>query len=101
MSIGFIAFHYPRAEHFEEFIDRTRQMGDVMRSTPGFLSGGCWTTATPDGDSVVTACHFESQEALQAAMAAARGLGPVVAFDEREQRPREIHTLLPQFQLTR
>ncbi|WP_433566782.1 antibiotic biosynthesis monooxygenase family protein [Nocardia sp. CA-151230] len=101
MSIGFIGFHYPKAEHFEEFIDRARQMGEAMRSTPGFLSGGCWTTATPDGDSVVTACQFESPEAFQAAMTAARSLGTVAVFDKREQRPREIHTLQSQFQLTR
>ncbi|MFI0975871.1 antibiotic biosynthesis monooxygenase [Streptomyces sp. NPDC021093] len=93
MTVGFIAFHYPRPEHFEDFIGRAHQVGDSMRAAPGCLSAEIW--ATPDGDAVVSTGRFESDETFKAAFTAARGLGDVVAFDERELKPRQIFTLLP------
>ncbi|MFI9559335.1 antibiotic biosynthesis monooxygenase [Nonomuraea endophytica] len=101
MTVGFVAYHYPRPEHLEEFVDRTRQVSEVMRSVPGFLSAGCWTGTTPDGDCVVTTGRFTSEEAFQGALTAAGDLGEVVAFDEREQHPRQIHVLHSRFEVTR
>lgn len=92
MTVGFVAFHYPRAEHFEEFVDRAHQVGAFLRANPGCLSAEIWATA--DGDSVVTCGRFESQEALGAALTAARDLGAVTAFDDREHKPRQIFNLL-------
>ncbi|MEU8890039.1 antibiotic biosynthesis monooxygenase [Streptomyces sp. NPDC048442] len=92
-TVGFVAFHYPHPEHFEDFVGRAHQVGDSLRAAPGCLSAEVW--ATPDGDAVVTTGRFESEEAFRAAFAAARGLGETVAFDERELKPRQIFTLLP------
>jgi quinol monooxygenase YgiN len=92
MTIGFVAFHYPRPEHFEEFIGRTHKVRDTLQASPGCLSVDVWATA--DGDAVVTSGQFGSEEALQQALAAARGLGAVIAFDKREQKPRQIFTLI-------
>ncbi|MFI6602436.1 antibiotic biosynthesis monooxygenase [Nonomuraea sp. NPDC050536] len=92
MTVGFVAFHYPTPEHFEEFVGRTHQVADFLQSKPGCLSAECW--ATTDGGAVVTTGRFESQDTFQAAFAAAVELGPVVGFDEREHRPREVYTLL-------
>ncbi|MFJ8390666.1 hypothetical protein ACIQ9Q_40525 [Streptomyces sp. NPDC094438] len=92
MTVGFVAFHYPRPEYFEEFVSRTHGIREFMQAQPGFLSGGPW--ATVDGDAVVTIGQFESTEAFQAAFAPAAELGDIAGFDEREHRPRQIHTLL-------
>jgi quinol monooxygenase YgiN len=92
MTIGFVAFHYPRPENFEEFVGRTHAVRDTLQARPGCLSADVW--ATPDRDAVVTTGQFESQEAFQQAFAAARDLGEAVAFDEREQKPRQIFTLI-------
>jgi hypothetical protein len=37
-AIGFVAFHYPRSEHFEDFIGRAHQVGRASRSSAGRLS---------------------------------------------------------------
>ncbi|AXE79496.1 antibiotic biosynthesis monooxygenase [Streptomyces atratus] len=93
MSFGFVAFHYPGPEHVEEFVDRCHQVHEVLSSQPGFLRAEPWVT--PEGDAVVTTGAFESQQAFQAAFAAvARERGAAVGFDEREVKPRQIHTLL-------
>jgi len=91
MTAGFIAFHYPLPEHFEEFVDRTHTVKEFLQTKPGFLSADIWATA--DGAAVVTSAHFESEEALGSAMAAARELDPVTAFDAREYKPREIFSV--------
>ncbi|MGW3492463.1 antibiotic biosynthesis monooxygenase [Streptomyces sp. NPDC001020] len=93
MSFGFVAFHYPKPEHVQEFVDRTHRVREVLATQPGFLRAEPWVT--PEGDAVVTTGEFDSQQAFQAAFAAvARELGSAVAFDEREVKPRQIHTLL-------
>jgi quinol monooxygenase YgiN len=92
MTMGFVAFHYPHPEHFEEFVGRTHQVRDTLAAGAGCLSAEVW--ATPDGDAVVTTGQFESQEALQQAFAAARDLGAAVEFDDRERQPRQIFTLV-------
>ncbi|MFJ9444572.1 antibiotic biosynthesis monooxygenase [Kitasatospora sp. NPDC101235] len=93
MSFGFVAFHYPKPEYVEEFIGRCRQVREVLTSQSGFLRAEVWVT--PEGDAVVTTGEFESPQAFQAAFAAVtRESGAVVAFDEREVKPRQVHTLL-------
>ncbi|TGA96770.1 hypothetical protein E2651_32145 [Streptomyces sp. MZ04] len=92
MTVGFVAFHYPHPEHFEDFVGRAHRVGDVLRASSGCLSADVW--ATPDGDAVVTIGTFESDDAHREAFAAARDLGAVVGFDERERKPRQIHPLV-------
>ena len=88
---GFIAFHYPKPEHLEEFVDRTRQVRDALQASPGCLSAEIWVTS--DGDAVVTNARFETPQELQEALAAGRALGDVVAFDDRECKPRQIFSV--------
>ncbi|MFI0454478.1 antibiotic biosynthesis monooxygenase family protein [Actinomadura sp. 6N118] len=92
MTVGFVAVHYPRPEHFEEFVGRTHQVRETLEGRPGYQSSEVWVT--PDGDAVVTMGRFESEEDLQAALAAARDLGAIVGFDERERKPRQTFMLV-------
>lgn len=92
MAVGFIAFHYPRSEYFEEFLGRVRKACEFVRSTPACSAAECWVTT--DGGAVVTTGRFESEAALNAAFAAARESGVIAELDEREHRPREFITLL-------
>ncbi|MYT27596.1 MULTISPECIES: antibiotic biosynthesis monooxygenase [unclassified Streptomyces] len=93
MTVGFVAFHYPRPEYFEEFIGRVRTACEFVRSRPACLATECWVTA--DGGAIVTTGRFESEETLKAAFAAASDSGVITECDEREHRPREFFTLLP------
>ncbi|MFG2917557.1 antibiotic biosynthesis monooxygenase [Kitasatospora sp. NPDC048298] len=93
MSFGFVAFHYPKPEYVEEFVDRCHRVREVLAAQPGFLRAEVWVT--PEGDAVVTTGAFGSQEAFQGAFAAVgREAGEAAVFDEREVRPREVRTLL-------
>jgi heme-degrading monooxygenase HmoA len=94
MAIGFIAYHYPRPEHFAPFVERTRVVQKTLRSQPGCRSVEIW--ATPDRDAVITTGTFDSEQDYQRAFGVARGLGEPVVFDDRERKPREIVTLLSQ-----
>lgn len=92
MTVGFVAFHYPRPEYAEEFIGRVHKACEFVRSRPACRAAECWVTA--DGEAVVTTGRFESEEALKAAFAAARDSGVITECDEREHRPRQFFTLL-------
>ncbi|NBE53200.1 antibiotic biosynthesis monooxygenase [Streptomyces boluensis] len=91
MSAGFVAFHYPHPEYFEEFVGRTRQVGEVLRAVPGCRSVEVWVT--PDGDAVVSTARFDAEDDLKAALGAAIDSGAPVEFDERERKPRQIFML--------
>ncbi|MGW4378386.1 antibiotic biosynthesis monooxygenase [Kitasatospora sp. NPDC004531] len=94
MSFGFIAFHYPRPEYVEEFVGRCHLVREVLERQPGFVRAEVWVTL--DGEAVVTAGEFGSQQAFRGAFAAVgRECGEAVVFDEREARPRQVHALLP------
>ena len=92
MTIGFVAIHYPRIAHREEFISRVQQAAEVMRPTPGCLSAECWVTVA--GDAVVSTAQWESEEAMGSSFAVARAAGVDFDYDEREARPREIFRLV-------
>ncbi|MEV6911702.1 antibiotic biosynthesis monooxygenase [Amycolatopsis sp. NPDC051071] len=86
MSVGFVAMHYPHADHHDAFVARVR------RDTPGCLSAECWVTAA--GDAVVSIARWESEAAQAASMQALGSADVDVAYDEREVRPREITALV-------
>ncbi|RZS32397.1 antibiotic biosynthesis monooxygenase [Herbihabitans rhizosphaerae] len=86
MSFGFVAFHYPAPEHFEEFVEGCHEVIAAGRAQPGFERADVWVT--PDGEAVVTIASFESEEAFQAA---AEAIGP--QSEEQEIKPRQIHFL--------
>ncbi|MDT0460182.1 antibiotic biosynthesis monooxygenase [Streptomyces sp. DSM 41527] len=93
MSFGFVAFHYPAAEHVDAFAGRCHQVAEALRRQPGFLSVGVWVT--PDGDAVVTTGAFESEEAFRAASGVAREMGATPdGLSDLEVRPREVHFLV-------
>ena len=94
MSIGFIAYHYPRPQHFAAFVERTRVVRDTLQDQPGCRSVEIW--ATPDQGAVITTGTFDSEQDYQRAFGVARGLGDPVVFDDRERKPREIVTLVSQ-----
>ncbi|GGV02499.1 hypothetical protein GCM10010211_82310 [Streptomyces albospinus] len=93
MSFGFVAFHYPAAEHFEEFVGTCHQVAEALRQQPGFLSVGVWVT--PDGEAVVTTGAFESEETFRATADVAREMGATPdGLSDLEVRPREVHFLV-------
>jgi quinol monooxygenase YgiN len=92
MTVGFVAFHYPQPEHFEEFVGRVRQVAEILRSQPGCLSARPWVTEA--GDAVVSIVEFQSQGALHAAYAAvSEKAAPITVFDEREREPRQVFNM--------
>ena len=91
MTAGFVGLHYPRPEHFEEFVERVHRVADWFRSAPGARSVEVW--ATTDDDAVVSIARFDSEEALRAAFTGARELSEAV-FDDRERKPRRIIPLV-------
>lgn len=92
MNVGFVAMHYPHADHHDEFIERVQKVAGVLRSTPGCLAADCWVTAS--GDAVVSIVRWESETAQAASMQALGSADVDVAYDEREVRPREITPLV-------
>ncbi|MEV0704529.1 antibiotic biosynthesis monooxygenase [Saccharopolyspora sp. NPDC050389] len=92
MTVGMIAFHYPKPAHFEEFVARVHRVRDVFLATPGCLSAEVWTT--PDDEAVVSTVTWESDAAFAASFAVVNeSAGDDIVFDERESRPREITRL--------
>ena len=92
MTVGFVAFHYPQPEAFEEFTARVRQVAEILAHQPGCRSARAW--ATTDGDAVVSTVEFDSQDVFDAAFAATREqLTPLAVFDERERKPRQVFNL--------
>ncbi|MFD5096637.1 antibiotic biosynthesis monooxygenase family protein [Amycolatopsis thailandensis] len=92
MTVGFVATHYPHADHHDEFVARVRRVAGVLSSTPGCLGAECWVTAA--GDAVVSIARWESAAAQAASMQALGSADVDVAFDDREVRPREIVQLV-------
>ncbi|WP_433205874.1 antibiotic biosynthesis monooxygenase [Nocardia sp. CA-107356] len=93
MTVGFVAFHYPRPEHFDDFVARVHKVAAVLRSVPGCLSVGSWVTTDGDDDAVVSTGQWESAEAFAASFAAVAAAEVDVAFDDREHRQRQIFEL--------
>ncbi|WP_062989367.1 antibiotic biosynthesis monooxygenase family protein [Nocardia anaemiae] len=92
MTVGFVAFHYPRPEDFDDFVNRVRNVAAVLRSVPGCLSADCWVSTDGD-DAVVSTGQWESDEAFAASFATVAAADVDVTFDERERRPRQIFKL--------
>lgn len=92
MTVGFIAYHYPRPDQFDDFVERTRIVRETLLKHPGCRSADIWTT--PDRDAVVTIGTFDSEQAYKEALSAGRALGDAVAFDDRERKPRKITNLV-------
>lgn len=88
MTVGFVAIHYPRAAHYDEFVSRVQHAAEVMRATPGCLGAACWVT--PAGEAVISIAHWESEAAQASSLATAKAAGVDFDYDEREARPREI-----------
>jgi quinol monooxygenase YgiN len=92
MKVGLVAIHYPRLGDRQEFIARVQRAVDVLRPMPGCLSVDFWVTA--GGDEVVSTGQWESETALAASFATARGAGVDFDFDDRESRPRQVLRLV-------
>ncbi|RJL23010.1 antibiotic biosynthesis monooxygenase [Bailinhaonella thermotolerans] len=93
MAFGFVAYHYPAPEHFEEFVAGCHEVAEAARTQPGFLSVGVW--ATTDGEAVVTTGAFESEEAFLAAAQIGRDMDATPdGISDLEVKPREVHFLV-------
>jgi quinol monooxygenase YgiN len=93
MTVGLVALHYPRPEHWDEMISRVRQAAEVMAAAPGCLVVDCWVST--DHQAVVTTGQWESEQALRAGLAAVRRAGAGFDEDERASRPRQVVPLVP------
>ncbi|WP_280259176.1 antibiotic biosynthesis monooxygenase [Nocardia wallacei] len=91
MSVGFVAFHYPAAAHFDDFVDRVGRVAKFLGTTRGCLSVDYWVT--DDDAAVVSAAHWETEDDYTAAFTLDGAPDIDIAFDEREVRPREIYKL--------
>jgi quinol monooxygenase YgiN len=92
MHVGMIAFHYPKAQHRDEMIQRVMQAAVVMTAVPGCLAVDCWND--PASGAVVTTGKWVSKEALEASFHAVRAAGVDIDYDDREARARDIFSLL-------
>ena len=91
MTVGLVAFHYPKAEHADEMVDRVRAAADVLIGTSGCVEATCWRES---GGAVVTIGRWESEDAMKAGFAAVSASGLDFDYDERESRPRDVFRLV-------
>ncbi len=91
MSVGLVAFHYPKPEHRDEMIRRVRQAAEVMATVPGCLDVGCWQDET--AGAIVTTGKWESEDARMATFAAVAAANVDFDYDDRESRPRDVFNL--------
>ena len=92
MKVGLVGIHYPRPEHWDEYISLVRQAAEVLAATSGCLGVNCWLSE--DNQAGVSIGQWESEQAFTAGIAAARAAGVDFDYDEREFRPREIFRLV-------
>jgi heme-degrading monooxygenase HmoA len=93
VSVGLVAFHYPKPEYRDELVQRVRRAAEVMATVPGCLDVGCWQEDATGA--VVTTGKWESKHALRAGFAAVAAADVDFDYDHRESRPREVFNLSP------
>jgi len=93
MSIGLVAFHYPKPEFRDEMIRRVHAAARALVEVPGCLDVHCWETV--ETGAMVTSGTWESNEARQAGFAAAAKAGVDFAYDDRQLRPWDVFHLSP------
>ncbi len=93
MSIGLVAFHYPKPEFRDEMIRRVHAAARVLVEVPGCLGVHCWEIV--ETGAIVASGTWESNEARQAGFAAAREAGVDFAYDDRQLRPWDVFHLSP------
>jgi uncharacterized protein YciI len=82
-----LLFHYPDAEHFDEFVAGMETVRDAMAAVPGNLEVGIWRQAATGA--AVAVSRWESLEALAAARQVLASGDLPVAVTEAETRDRE------------
>ncbi len=93
MSIGLVAFHYPKPEFRDEMIQRVHAAARALAEVPGCLGVHCWETV--ETGAIVTSGTWESDEARQAGSATAKEAGVDFAYDDRQLRPWDVFHLSP------
>ncbi len=91
MSIGLVAFHYPKPAYRDEMIRRVHAAAQALVEVPGCLDVHCWEIVATGA--IVTTGRWESNEARQAGFAAAKEAGVDFAYDDRQSRPWEVFHL--------
>ncbi len=92
MAFRLIAFHYPRPDHHSEMIERIRSATAVLVEQPGCHGVEMWQEEP--GGAVVALGVWDSKEQAMAGFDAVSAAGVDLAFDEREERPRQVHNLV-------
>lgn len=93
VSVGLVAFHYPKPEYRDELAQRVRRAAEVMATVPGCLDVGCWHEEATGA--IVTTGTWESKDAVRAGFAAVAAANIDFDYDDREARPREVFNLSP------
>jgi heme-degrading monooxygenase HmoA len=91
VSVGVVAFHYPKPKYRDGLIRRVRRAAEVMATVPGCLDVGCWQQEATGA--VLTTGKWESKEALRAGFAAVAAAKVDFDYDDRESRPRKVFHL--------
>lgn len=93
MSVGLVAFHYPKPEYREEMIHRVHAAAQALTEVPGCLDVHCWEIV--ETGAIVTSGRWESNEARQAGFVAAAEAGVDFNYDDRQLRPWDVFHLSP------
>ena len=93
MSVGLVAFHYPKPEYRDELVRRIRRAAEVMATVPGCLDVDCWQEDATGA--VVTTGKSKSKDTIRAGFAAVAAAKVDFDYDDRESRPREVFNLSP------
>jgi quinol monooxygenase YgiN len=92
MTLGLVAFHYPKPEHRDELVQRMRAAAEVMRTVDGCSDASVWETR--ETAALVSTGTFASDEAWARAVRAVLEAGVDFEYDERESRPRDLYFLV-------
>jgi len=93
VSVGLVAFHYPKPEYRGELVRRVRHPAELMATIPGCLDVGCGQDEATGA--VATTGKWESKDALMAAFEAVAAANVDFDYDDRESRPRDVFNLSP------
>ena len=93
MSVGLVAFHYPKPEYRGELVRRVRHPAELMATIPGCLDVSCGQDEATGA--VATTGKWESKDALRAGFAAVAAAHVDFDYDGRESRLREVFNLSP------
>jgi ABC-type phosphonate transport system ATPase subunit len=91
LSFRLIAFHYPRPAHAVELTQRIAKAAEIMAAAPGCQDIDYWKDEGTGA--IVATAKFDSKHTCLDALAAAAETVDI-AYDDREERPRDVYYLV-------